>query len=87
MSNLSVAKAVMDRTTGDLRFRFDDDLPFEVFNFAGFEIWAVIFTDGSMSCPTTPSMRPILRFQRDARCRLLPQLNAVRKLDIGDAAP
>lgn len=39
--------AVMDRTTGDLRFRFDNDLLLEVFNFTGFEIWAVTFPDGS----------------------------------------
>ena len=35
--------AAMDRTTGDLRFRFDDDLLLEVFNFTGFEIWAATF--------------------------------------------
>src|SRR5262245_5579320 len=41
--------AVMDRTTGDLRFRFDNDLLLEVFNFTGFEIWAVTFPDGSLA--------------------------------------
>ena len=44
-----VLDAVMDGTTGDLRFRFDDDLLLEVFNFTGFEIWAVTFPDGSLA--------------------------------------
>src|SRR5262245_42027589 len=44
-----VLDAVMDGSTGDLRFRFDDDLLLEVFNFTGFEIWTVTFPDGSMA--------------------------------------
>jgi hypothetical protein len=43
-----VLDAVMDQTTADLRFRFDDGVDFEVFNFTGFEIWQVIFPDGTM---------------------------------------
>jgi hypothetical protein len=38
----------MDRTTGDLRFRFEGDVILEVFNFTAFEIWMVIFPDGTM---------------------------------------
>ncbi len=34
------------RGTGDLRFRFQDELALEVFNFTGFEIWEVTFPDG-----------------------------------------
>jgi hypothetical protein len=42
-----VLNAVMDRVTGDLRFQFENDVLLEVFNFTGFEIWAVTFPDGS----------------------------------------
>jgi hypothetical protein len=87
MSTASVAKAMMVRSTGDLRFRFDDDLLPEVFKFAGFEIWAVIFPDGSMRCPTAPSIDQILRFHQDVGCSLLPQpAVCFRKLDMADAA-
>jgi hypothetical protein len=43
-----VLDAVMDKTTGDLRFRFDDVVDLEVFNFTAFEIWEVRFPDGTM---------------------------------------
>ena len=43
-----VLDAVMDKTTGDLRIRFDGDVDLEVFNFTAFEIWKVIFPDGTM---------------------------------------
>jgi hypothetical protein len=43
-----ILDVVMDRTTGDLRFRFEGDVILEVFNFTAFEIWQVIFPDGSM---------------------------------------
>jgi hypothetical protein len=43
-----VLDAMMDKATGDLRFRFDGDAVLEVFNFTAFEIWAVTFPDGSM---------------------------------------
>jgi hypothetical protein len=42
-----ILEAAMDKTTGDLRFRFDGDLVLEVFNFTAFEIWAVNFPDGT----------------------------------------
>jgi hypothetical protein len=43
-----VSDAVMDKTTGDLRFRFDGGVALEVFNFTAFEIWTVTFPDGTM---------------------------------------
>jgi hypothetical protein len=42
-----VLDATMDRITGDLRFRFEGDVVLEVFNFTAFEIWEVIFPDGT----------------------------------------
>ena len=38
-------EAAMDRTTGDLHFRFDGELTLEVFNFTAFEIWELTFPD------------------------------------------
>jgi hypothetical protein len=38
----------MDKTTGDLRFRFEGDVVLEVFNFTAFEIWAVTFPDSTV---------------------------------------
>jgi hypothetical protein len=43
-----VSDAVIDKATGDLRFRFEDDVVFEVFNFTAFEIWKLVFPDGTM---------------------------------------
>jgi len=43
-----VSDVVMDRATGDLRFRFKGDVVLEVFNFTAFEIWRLIFPDGTM---------------------------------------
>ena len=43
-----VLNAVLDKTTGDLRFQFEGDVVLEVFNFTAFEIWALIFPDGTM---------------------------------------
>ena len=34
--------------TGDLRFKFDGELTFEVFNFTSYEIWEVTFPDGTV---------------------------------------
>lgn len=42
-----IADASMSTETGDLRFRFDGDLVLEVFNFTAFEIWEVVFPDGT----------------------------------------
>ena len=42
-----VLDAVLDKTTGDLCFRFEGDVVLEVFNFTAFEIWAVTFPDGT----------------------------------------
>lgn len=43
-----VLDAAMEKATGDLRFRFEDDVVLEVFNFTWFEIWQLIFPDGTM---------------------------------------
>jgi len=43
-----VLDAVMENTTGDLCFRFEGVVVLEVFNFTAFEIWALIFADGTM---------------------------------------
>jgi len=43
-----VSDVVMDKATGDLRFRFKGDVVLEVFNFTAFEIWKLIFPDGTM---------------------------------------
>jgi hypothetical protein len=43
-----VLDAVLDKATGDLRFQFEGDVVLEVFNFTAFEIWALIFPDGTM---------------------------------------
>jgi hypothetical protein len=40
-------EAAMDRTTGDLHFRFDGQLTLEVFNFTRYEIWELAFPDGT----------------------------------------
>jgi hypothetical protein len=42
-----VSDAAMDNVTGDLRFRFEGDVVLEVFNFTAFEIWKLIFPDGT----------------------------------------
>jgi hypothetical protein len=42
-----VLDASMDERTGDLRFKFDEDVVLEVFNFTAFEIWELRFPDGT----------------------------------------
>jgi len=42
-----VSEAVMDKATGNLRFRCEGDVVLKVFNFTGFEIWKLIFPDGT----------------------------------------
>ncbi len=42
-----IASCEMSATTGDLRFRFERDIELEVFNFTAFEIWELVFPDGS----------------------------------------
>jgi hypothetical protein len=48
LTSKTVLDAAMDKTTGDLGLRFDGDLVLEVFNFTAFEIWAVMFPDGTV---------------------------------------
>ena len=43
-----VSEAVMDKATGNLRFRCEGDVVLKVFNFTGFEIWKLIFPDGTI---------------------------------------
>jgi len=38
----------MDKATGNLRFRCEGDVVLKVFNFTGFEIWKLIFPDGTI---------------------------------------
>jgi hypothetical protein len=47
LSGRLVSDAAMEPTTGDLHFRFENDLALEVFNFTGFEIWELKFPDGA----------------------------------------
>src|SRR5262249_34757991 len=42
-----VSEAVMDKATGNLRFRCEGDVVLKVFNFTGFEIWKLLFPDGT----------------------------------------
>jgi hypothetical protein len=42
-----IASCEMSATTGDLRFCFERDIELEVFNFTAFEIWELVFPDGS----------------------------------------
>jgi hypothetical protein len=43
-----IVEASMSETTGDLCFRFEDDVTLEVFNFTAFEIWEIAFADGAV---------------------------------------
>jgi hypothetical protein len=65
----------MDETTGDLRFRFENDLLLEVFNFTRFEIWAITFSDGSLACPITRSIRQSIMISRDVSAGVLRLLS------------
>jgi hypothetical protein len=47
LSGKQVSEAAMDPTTGDLNFRFEDEIALQVFNFTGFEIWELRFPDGT----------------------------------------
>jgi hypothetical protein len=42
-----VADVRLDKRTGDLLFRFTDDLEFQVFNFTGYEVWEIHFPNGT----------------------------------------
>lgn len=44
----AVVSAELDLVTGDLRFGYEGELTLEVFNFTGFEIWDMRFSDGTM---------------------------------------
>lgn len=44
---MRVVDAMMDETTGDLRFRFEGEVELQIFNFTAFEIWQVTFPDGT----------------------------------------
>jgi hypothetical protein len=43
-----LTSASLDHSTGDLLFRFPDDLMLQVFNFTGYEIWDMWFPDGTV---------------------------------------
>jgi hypothetical protein len=43
-----VSDVVMDKATGDLRFRFEADVVLEMFNLTTFDIWKLLFPDGTM---------------------------------------
>jgi len=47
LEHKSVLGAYMNEETGDLRFTFSDEFVLEVFNFTGFEIWHLTFSDGT----------------------------------------
>jgi hypothetical protein len=42
-----VSEAAMDGATGDLQFGFEGGVSLEIFNFTAYEIWTVMFPDGS----------------------------------------
>lgn len=43
----AVTGASLDHTTGDLHFEFEGNIPLQVFNFTGYEIWHIHFPDGT----------------------------------------
>jgi hypothetical protein len=47
LDNQVCVEARMDMETGDLSFTFDGGIRLQVFNFTGYEIWELIFPDGS----------------------------------------
>ena len=42
-----VSDATLDRETGDLLFRFGDDVKLQILNFTGYEVWEIKFPDGT----------------------------------------
>jgi hypothetical protein len=42
-----VTNASLDQTTGDLIFEFAGNVSLQVFNFGGYEIWHIRFSDGT----------------------------------------
>jgi len=47
LENQAVVEATVDGETGDLHFRFADDVKVQVFAFSGYEVWEIRFPDGS----------------------------------------
>jgi len=43
----SVSEVKFEKETGDLIFKFTDDLKLQVLNFTGYEVWEINFPDGS----------------------------------------
>jgi hypothetical protein len=42
-----VVDAIFDARTGDLLFRFEENVEFRVFNFTSYEVWDIQFPDGT----------------------------------------
>jgi hypothetical protein len=48
LTDRGLTSATLDHRTGDLLFRFPDELMLQVFNFTGYEIWDMRFPDGTV---------------------------------------
>lgn len=44
----TVTDARMEKETGDLNFKFADNIGLQVFNFTAYEIWEFSFSDGAI---------------------------------------
>lgn len=44
----TVSEAKFEKETGDIIFKFTDDLKLQVFNFTGYEVWGINFSDGTV---------------------------------------
>ena len=47
LQDRAVTDARLDKETGDLLFQFAGNIKLQVFNFTGYEIWDIIFPDGT----------------------------------------
>jgi hypothetical protein len=48
LADRKLTSASLDHATGDLLFKFSDDLMLQVFNFTGYEIWDMRFPNGAV---------------------------------------
>ena len=47
LADKTVTKAQLDRGTGNLLFRFSEDINLQIFGFSAYEVWEIRFPDGT----------------------------------------
>jgi hypothetical protein len=47
LRNKTVTEAHLDKETGDLLFRFNEEIKLQIFGFSGYEVWEISFSDGT----------------------------------------